>query len=241
MRWTETVSASDRIRLRDGLWFTFALLLHAALLLIPAQQSAVQRAAQDPLAVHVILARRDMPVKPDEDTHDPTRRELIEPRPLVREKSPDPALPETIGQRDDFMAGSSRSKLLDSLSRLQETPGADGPARQLGDKPLYRPPANWRPRDTLGENTPADGLSPRSTGTIDRWLAADGSHNVVVQTAGGDRICGRAEAWNPMNPLLEPVMMFRKCGESGKRRFSMPARFMRSQREHASRGAFGIK
>ena len=36
-------------------------------------------------------------------------------------------------------------------------------------------------------------------------------------------MCRRAEAWNPMNPLFEPVMMFRSCG-GGRPSFEMPSR-----------------
>ena len=62
---------------------------------------------------------------------------------------------------------------------------------------------------------------PADTGAVDRWLAADGSHNVVITAPDGETYCGRAEAWNPMNPLVEPIMTYRSCG-AGKRTFDMP-------------------
>ena len=70
---------------------------------------------------------------------------------------------------------------------------------------------------------------PTKTEIVDRWLAADGTHNVVLNTPSGDTLCGRAQAWTPMNPLFEPIMTFWKCGGGGKRAFKMPDRYMRSQ------------
>ena len=68
-------------------------------------------------------------------------------------------------------------------------------------------------------------MAPAETQVIDRWLAAVGSHNVVVETSSGNTYCGRATAWNPMNPLFEPVMQYRPCGGGGKRTFTMPDRY----------------
>jgi len=77
----------------------------------------------------------------------------------------------------------------------------------------------------MPEGNTFDGMmAPVETELVDRWQAADGSANVVINTPNGDTLCGRAEAWNPMQPLLEHLMMFRSCGGGGKRTFSMAAR-----------------
>ena len=68
---------------------------------------------------------------------------------------------------------------------------------------------------------------PNKTEIVDRWLAADGSQNVVVNTPDGHTLCGRARAWDPMQPLVEHVMQFRPCGGGGKRTFEMPRRHER--------------
>jgi hypothetical protein len=60
---------------------------------------------------------------------------------------------------------------------------------------------------------------------VDQWLAADGSHNVMIRTSTGQVLCGRAESWNPMSPLVEPVMTYRACGD-GRRTFEMPERVL---------------
>jgi len=65
---------------------------------------------------------------------------------------------------------------------------------------------------------------PNKTEIADRWLAADGSHNVVINTPSGQTFCGRALAWDPMQPLVEHVMQFRPCGGGGERTFKMTQR-----------------
>jgi len=77
---------------------------------------------------------------------------------------------------------------------------------------------------------------PEKTEIVDRWLAADGSHNVVIETTTGHTLCGSARPWNPMNPLVEHLMMFRPCGGWGKRAFEMPHRYRagRDQRQDDS-------
>jgi hypothetical protein len=47
----------------------------------------------------------------------------------------------------------------------------------------------------------------------------------MVRMPNGELLCGRAEAWNPMSPLVEPVMMYRPCG-NGRRTFEMPERVL---------------
>jgi hypothetical protein len=67
-------------------------------------------------------------------------------------------------------------------------------------------------------------IAPAETELLDRWQAADGSQNVVINTPRGETLCGRAEAWDPMHPLVEYVMLFRSCGGGGKRTFTMDKR-----------------
>jgi hypothetical protein len=88
-----------------------------------------------------------------------------------------------------------------------------------------RAPADRRSGIPLS-GTPAENEAlPARTAIVDQWLAADGSHNVMIRTATGQVLCGRAEAWNPMSPLVEPVMMYRACG-NGRRTFEMPERVL---------------
>lgn len=52
---------------------------------------------------------------------------------------------------------------------------------------------------------------------IDQWMSPDGVAEAVVRTARGEVLCGRMQSWDPMNPLVEHVAMWRTCGTGGKR------------------------
>lgn len=111
---------------------------------------------------------------------------------------------------------------------------ASRPALQLGSAKPWQPPANWNkhagaPYLAEADNTFNGMTAPESVEIVDRWMASDGSHNVVVNLPNGDTVCGRAEPYNPMQPLIEPVMMFRPCGGGGKRTFTMPDRYKKGQ------------
>ena len=124
--------------------------------------------------------------------------------------------------------------LFDSIRQLSGTPQEsdlhdDSRKRRLGQAMHSSRPANWSEGAGAGllQQSPNrfHGMhAPASVEIVDRWLAADGSHNVVVNLPNGSTLCGNAQAWNPMQPLVEHVMLFRPCGGGGKRTFSMPTR-----------------
>jgi hypothetical protein len=104
---------------------------------------------------------------------------------------------------------------------------ADWRAPLLPDEPDETPahpgrawPRAWdRPVLATEANRFDDAYLPGETEILDRWRAADGAHEVVMRTPTGHTLCGRAAAWNPMEPLVEPIMLFRPCGGGGKRTF----------------------
>ena len=65
---------------------------------------------------------------------------------------------------------------------------------------------------------------PGKTEIVDRWLSVDGTQNVVINTPGGNTLCGRVEAWDPMQALDERLMHFRPCGGGGRRTFEINKR-----------------
>jgi hypothetical protein len=71
---------------------------------------------------------------------------------------------------------------------------------------------DWRPGTRLGRSRFDGRALAERVEIVDRWLASDGSHNVMIETSTGEMLCGRAAAWDPMQPLVEPVMMYRSCG-----------------------------
>lgn len=52
---------------------------------------------------------------------------------------------------------------------------------------------------------------------LDQWMDPSGTVQTVIRRRDGSVICGRADAWNPMNPLFEPIAVYRPCGGGGRR------------------------
>ena len=126
-------------------------------------------------------------------------------------------------------ARATTATLLHSLERMQ-LPGSErAPSWRLGVHSQQDLPANWGRRagnEELAARNPemAVPFAPAEPVIVDRWLDTNGDHNVVVTLPSGDTLCGRAQAWNPMQPLVEHIMMFRTCGSGGKRTFEMASR-----------------
>lgn len=236
---------------KDLAFLTGALLVHAAILLIPLKSwhSAAPVPAAPPrmtVDLQTLLPRAEPP-PPEEKA--PAQTEEIVPAPVETPQSPSErrtarvaleALPEqlvvdpspdeasepeaiTLKQLNEWV---SQSRLENSATTQAE--------RKLGSARAYQPPANWNrsagaPYLAESDNTFNGMTVPEDVEIVDRWLAADGSQNVVVNLPNGDTLCGRAEAWNPAQPLVEHIMMFRSCGGGGKRTFSMPERYNKGQ------------
>jgi hypothetical protein len=119
--------------------------------------------------------------------------------------------------------------LLDSANEmdwpLQDPEGL----RQLGVFVPRALPDNWRSGKIIGDIIINPMIPPGKTEVVDRWFEADGSHNVIVSTSGGHTLCGRALAWDPMRPMVEPLMQFRLCGGNAKRTLEMTQRIMRQE------------
>lgn len=230
-------------------WLAVAVLLHALLLLTPARQGPSPGPAARPLAV--VLAKAWPPAQ-----HEPEMdRDLAQTEPAAAppeqrrvpeaalSSTPGPPSPEEPQATAPVVPGASTpetgsparavtaARLLDLASRRGWRLGVESGNRSLGvftPRPL---PENWRSGASTASNLFDGMVLPVETEIVDRWLAADGSHNVVLRTPGGETLCGRAEAWNPMSPLVEHVMMFRTCGGGGERTFEMPQRFRRGAAE----------
>jgi len=143
------------------------------------------------------------------------------------------AFPKTVKQRQlgvhqrQEMPQVTTARLVDSTSRLKWAFPKTVKQRQLGVHQRQEMPDNWRPSISMEDNLFNGMTVPRETEIVDQWVTADGSQNVVMTTTTGETLCGRRQAWDPMNPMLEQLMMFRSCGGGGKRTFKMPDRFNR--------------
>ena len=227
-------------RNRDMAFLAMAVVAHVALLLIPLKnweralpppdnrltiklQALPTPAKPEPL-LEVIPSGNPMePVEPEHHLN-PVVLEEIPPRLEVLEPPVDQA------EAKEISAWELRSLVTQSESLTSKSDSS----RKLGDAKEYQAPANWSrsagaPYLEEFDNR-FDGMTvPEKVEIVDRWLAADGSHNVVLNTPTGETLCGRAEAYNPMQPLVEPIMMFRSCAGGGKRTFSMPERYNKGQ------------
>ncbi len=213
-----------------------AVLLHVALFLIPLKKwDPVLATPPQRLAINLqtlpAAAEPDPVVKTTRSpvVTEPTPEKRIS-APMVLEEIPVPFEPiKPPGSAAEVEVISAQE--LRSLARQSKllAPEAES-SRQLGAAKQYKAPANWSrsagaPYLAEFDNRFNGMAAPEKVEIVDRWLAEDGSHNVVINTPNGETFCGRAEAYNPMQPLVEPIMMFRPCAGGGKRSFSMPDRY----------------
>jgi len=212
-----------RFSRRDGAWLIAAVLLHGCLLLIPLKQFSTHTATPRVLTISLpkpiprSTRTEDIPVPAAMAEKPP--QELPEPQP--------PRLAQTPEQEPtaEPVEKPSAATLFDSVRRfdwsIQESPKA----RVLGQPRPYEVPENWRSGINLEENLFDGMMVPAKTEIVDQWITADGSRNIVLNTPGGQTLCGRARAWDPLRPMVPQLMMFRTCGGGGKRSFKMPDRF----------------
>ena len=224
-------TTNRQLNFRDGLWLGLAVVAHALLLLIPVTRYSASEPGTDQILVTLVAQKaveNPFVEAPEvEKTVIPIRQDAPEPKPIEEQPAVTQQEPpiEAVPASPDVIL--STALLRDSASRF-DWPGLEADEiLQLGIFTPRPAPENWRPGIGVEENMFNGMVLPKKTEIVDRWLAADGSHNVVINTPGGDTFCGRAEAWDPMQPLVEHVMQFRPCGGGGKRSFEMPRRVSR--------------
>lgn len=228
----------------DGRWLLVAIALHALVLLIPSKElprSNLWTSAE--LMVRLISTPPEAETEFTDD--EPVRVETpIWPRILkkveipprsVQQESDQPAdiIPDTEGGQTQEASKVTAAKLMglrDTLTdRVPLEPGIQDDDVRLGVPRAALPPANWQPHVGAEALAPLDntfnGMTvPEAVEIVDRWVATDGSHNVIVETPAGLRLCGRARAWDPMRPMIEPLMQFSICGGDGARPFKFKRR-----------------
>lgn len=222
------ISVSMRLNRRDALLFGIAVLLHALLLLVPLRHPPPAVEESRSVSVTLLAPRKEKPVFEKEEL--PPAEDPVPQQAVVPIEKPVPAEPIAMESKpEDPVIITTTARLLDSASRFKWPSIEKDKSRQLGVFVPQPIPENWRPRISVEDNLFNGMVLPTRTEIVDRWLAADGNHNVVINTPSGETLCGRAKPWDPMNPELEPIMAFWKCGGGGKRDFKMPERFMRSR------------
>lgn len=216
---------------RDATWLAIALMLHGSLLLISFKPFPAELADPRVLALSLVTpvapqtdtAKIPIPAVPQEDAiPEPVERQPGETLPPAPPHS-EPAAQEPAAPPDRI----TTARLLDSASQLKWALPDPTDHRKLGVHQPREAPDNWRPSISLEENLFNGMTVPAKVEIVDQWVSADGSQNVVINTPNGETLCGRRQAWDPLNPMLEQLMMFRTCGGGGKRTFKMPDRFNR--------------
>ena len=222
----------QRWKKSDGIWLTLAVFAHALLLLIPLKGPDPHYHVQAPLTISLtafpsVAAPRSHPVARNAPAAIVTTETFSTLMPLFV-----PIKPVSLTPKPSIIERPKENASLEVLTtaglmdmartmRLDHLTPASSP--QLGVHVPQDPPYNWQPGAGARALQPEDnwfsGMSvPARTEIVDRWLAADGSHNVVVNLPNGQTICGRADSWNPLQPLVEHVMLFHLCGGGGNRR-----------------------
>jgi hypothetical protein len=222
---------ADRLQPAHLLFLAAALVLHSLLLILPLDTGPRYVRATEPLAITLSELTRATPAtqaeKPVETL--PAAKEMVPPveaepvqvKPV--EQKPEPVITETIApvprKTTSTINHLSAALLLNSARqrqwRLPVFPGSTASAERASSAL----PPNWTvPLMPMTPNHFDDAVLPRTVEVIDRWRDPDGTHQVVINTPTGHTLCGRAAPWDPMEPLVEHVMVMRPCAGGGKRR-----------------------
>jgi hypothetical protein len=237
-----STTANMRIGLRDSLWLALAVLLHAVLLLVPLKHLPSAGEVSRVISVSLPAPRKPEPVIETIEPVPPTPVETLPLReetgpPRITAADPVPAEPEPV----EPGINSTTARLLDFAGRFKWPSTEQERHRELGVFVPQGVPDNWRPGVVVEDNLFNGMVLPVKTEIVDRWLAADGSHRVVINTPLGQTLCGRAPPYDPMNTLIEPIMSWWECGGGGERSFRMPDRFMRANRYGVEASAGGLR
>jgi hypothetical protein len=225
------VTASMRFNWPDGAWLTVALLLHVSLLFIPLRQHSADRVRSSTLTLSLMPPPRleienehiADPAPPPGKSKPETDESRLSEMPPTAIAQPEPST----ADKETSSVSITTAHLVDAASRTKWPVPATENLRQLGVHQARETPDNWRSGIRLDENL-FDGMTvPARTEIVDQWLDADGSFRVVINTPAGETLCGRKQAWDPMRPMVEHLVMFTTCGGGGKRTFKMPDRFNR--------------
>lgn len=229
-----------KLSLSDARWLVIGVLVNALVLAIPVElwtSDAAEQSAR--LMIRLLTPPRPRPAPPsDVPKPEPQSEPISSPTALAQPPSPEPiedapirAIPPVEKDEPDPAVSAVRLMgLRDSVAeRVPLHKAHDASAQALGTPRAYEVPENWRPGSGAEALAPFDNVFngktvPEDVEVVDRWLAADGSHNVVVETPAGLRLCGRARAWNPAQPLVEHIMQWKVCGGDFARPFEFTPR-----------------
>lgn len=194
-----------------------AVALHLILLMLPLRKD-IQAPRPGVIELEFLLPNeqtvattaRPVPVEPEAPPQSP-ELPMATPKPRVISPVPEPGAEPA---REEISAA-----VLSAQIEAIAIPRTTAPSRKLGVHATVPLPGHWtRPLLPVFSGPFEEMFAPAETEVIDQWQDADGTRRVVLRTPGGHTLCGRLEAWNPLNPLYEPVPMYHLCAGGGRRK-----------------------
>ena len=221
----------------DGRWLLLGVALHALVLLIPLKTltpGSISQSAE--LMVRFVMKAEEV-VFEKELPPPEFIREVLSPRPQVAdtveltrpERSIEQQEEQTDPERSDEVSAARLMSMRDTLTERVPLARLETPRTLLGEPRPYSPPVNWTPhtgaKAVAPYNNQFNGMTvPEDVEVVDRWIGSNGTRNVIVETPAGYRLCGRAEAPDPMRPHIEHVTHFHVCGGDGAIEFKFKPR-----------------
>ena len=200
------------------LWFlAIALLLHAALLLIPAYKP--NSPAAGPTAVEIRLVHEPPPALPA-TIKIPKPVPVLQPKVTGPDQSGTPPPTVTEHTEPEPTTVVTTARLLDIVSNLEWKEREDRPTRIARSVSSEFYTNMIKPILALEFNLFDEWILPVKTEIMDRWLDPAGVHRVVIRVPTGQTLCGRQEPVDPFRPWTQMPMMFYECAGGGKRKAS---------------------
>ena len=218
-------ATNRQLKAADYLWAGVALLTHGALLFIPfsmpdevAPKSEtisvtfvtppqVEPAEEKPVESQLATTQPDIKPenKPASVTPEPTEPQEQVPEPLLDKIH---ALPKSV----------STARLLQRAADFNLSTAVKDKPLTLGAFSAPPLPSNFAPSLTKDDNLFDGKIAMIGSEVVDEWVDASGGYNVRVKLPSGRVLCGQAQPYSSMNPLVEHVTMWQSCGGDGKKK-----------------------
>lgn len=206
-----------RLKAVDCLWLGIALLFHSVVLLVPISIPTEVSPVAEIITVTLVKQLKVEPPKDHPVKHQP---EIIAEKksPSITSEPKDSQQVESVLVSTQALPKSiTTAQLLRSVDHLKLSIPEKKKPLALGAISAPPLPANWSPSLKIDDNLFNGKVASAGSEIMDQWVDAGGGINMVIKTSSGNTLCGQAQAWTSMNPLVEPVMMWRSCGGGGKR------------------------
>ena len=200
-------------------------MIHGALLLMPFSMPREVAPESETISVTFVVPPQ---VKPPEEQ--PVERQLAtQPSDIIPEEkpallAPEPEepqaqepepLPDTIQVLPKRV---SAAQLLQSSADFNLSAPEQQKSQALGTFSAPPLPRNWAPSLTIDDNLFDGRMAMANSEVMDEWVDAGGEYNVIVKLPSGRVLCGQAQPYSSMDPLVEHVTMWQSCGGDGKRK-----------------------